>query len=309
LHAIEAATRCDARVLLIGKTGTGKELIAKAIHSFSSRSDGTFMAIDCGAIPHTLLESEFFGHTRGAFTGAHSERQGLFIKADGGTLFMDEINNLSYDMQSKLLRVIEDGEVRPVGSDDIFKTDIRIIAASSVSLKELVDEKKFREDLFFRLHVYPIYVPDLTERQPDIPLLANHFLQHYAGKYNIKIQNFHEEVIDFMKQRDWKGNIRELENFVERLVTLAPESASVIDSQLFPGDLSKELQHFRERYKQRQPGSSLKENMENYEAQLIRQVLIDCEWNQSEAARRLGISEKGIRYKLRKLHIQKPDIK
>jgi transcriptional regulator with GAF, ATPase, and Fis domain len=305
LHAVEAATNCDVRVLLDGKTGTGKELIAKAIHNFSSRADCPFIAIDCGAIPGTLLESELFGHKRGAFTGAHSDRLGLLLEAKGGTLFMDEINNLPYDMQSKLLRVLEESEVRPVGSDKTVKTDVRIIAASSVPLKMLVNDNLFREDLFFRLHVYPIYIPELSERPEDITLLADHFLQQHTKQQNKNAQSFHEEVIDFMKQRTWDGNIRELENFVERLITLTAKDVSTVGVESFPADLQEELNHFREKQKQGKPGESLKGQVEDFEAQLIKQTLIECHWNQSEAARRLGTSEKNIRYKMEKLNIRK----
>jgi DNA-binding NtrC family response regulator len=206
LHAVEAAAKCDVRVLLDGKTGTGKELIARSIHNFSSRSDAPFVAIDCGAIPNNLIESELFGHKRGAFTGANTDRAGLFSEANHGTLFMDEINNLPFDMQSKLLRVLQEGEFRPVGSDKIVKTNVRIIAASSIPLKTMVDEKAFREDLFFRLHVYPIDIPDLKERQEDIPILANHFLSRYAKQQNKKTTHFHEEMTEFMKQQPWEGN-------------------------------------------------------------------------------------------------------
>lgn len=309
LHAIEAAAKCNARVLLIGETGTGKELIAKAIHHFSSRAKCPFVAIDCGAVPDTLLESEFFGHTRGAFTGAHTERQGLFMEANGGTLFMDEINNLPLEMQVKLLRVLEENEVKPVGSDKVVKTDVRIIAASSVPLKQLVEDHQFREDLFFRLHVYPIYVPDLSERQEDIALLANHFLQHYTKEQNKNAKSFHEEVIDFIKQRRWEGNIRELENFVERLVTLVPEDVSIIAADAFPEDLREELAHFQQKRIEHHRPEPLKNKVQEYEADLIKKTLIDCNWNQSEAARRLDTSEKNIRYKMEKLNIRKPDLK
>jgi transcriptional regulator with GAF, ATPase, and Fis domain len=306
LHTIEAATKCDVRVILDGKTGTGKELIARAIHKFSSRFNFPFIALDCGAIPHTLLESELFGHKRGAFTGAHYDRQGLLLDANGGTLFMDEINNLPYDMQSKLLRVLEEGEVRPIGGDKVVKTDVRIIAASSVPLKKLVEDHLFREDLFFRLHVFPICVPDLNEREEDIPLLANHFLQNYVRQQNKNVQNFQEEVIDFVKHRIWSGNIRELENFVERLVTLTPKDISIIDAESFPEDLKEELIQFRKKSKSRYLRESLKTRVEEFEAQLIKRTLVDCKWNQSETARRLKTSEKNIRYKIRKLNIRKP---
>jgi len=305
LHAIEAATKCDVRILLIGKTGTGKELISRAIHKFSSREKFPFIAIDCGAIPQSLLESELFGHKRGAFTGANSDRQGMFLEANGGTLFMDEINNLPYDMQSKLLRVLEGGEVRPVGSNKSIKTNVRIITAASTPLKKLVDENLFREDLFFRLHVYPIYVPDLSERQQDIAILADHFLHKYAKQQNKKIKNFHEEVIDFMKMRTWNGNVRELENFIERIVTITPASASTIDPSFFPKELEDELANFRLKIIATKNSIPLKDQINKYEADIIRKILIECEWNQSEAARRLSTSEKNIRYKMEKLNIRK----
>jgi len=308
LHAVEAAARCDVRVLLDGKTGTGKELIAKAIHKFSSRSDYPFIAIDCGAIPSNLIESELFGHKRGAFTGAQSERQGLFMEADGGTLFMDEINNLPYDMQSKLLRILQEGEIRSLGSDKSIKINVRIITASSSSLKKLVEDNKFREDLFYRLHVYPIHIPDLIERQEDIPLLANHFLHKYADKQNKKDVSFHEEIIDFMKQCSWNGNIRELENFVERLVTLTPKNASQILIESFPADLKEKFQQFLEKHSQFKTTKALKSQVQMFEAQIIKETLIACGWNKSETARRLKTSEKNIRYKMKQLNIEKEEL-
>lgn len=305
LNAIEAATKCDIRVLLDGKTGTGKELIARAIHKFSSRTDGPFVAIDCGAIPSSLLESELFGHKRGAFTGAHSDRQGLLLEANEGTLFMDEINNLPYDMQSKLLRILEEGEVRPIGSDKAMKINVRIVAASSIPLKKLVDDGLFREDLFFRLHVYPIRIPDLIERQEDIALLANYFLQQFAKLQNKNAQHFHEEIIDFMKQRNWDGHIRELENFVERIVTITPKDASTVDPSFFPPDLKKELEIFREELNSEKEPMSIKEQLDKYESEIIRKTLIECGWNQSRAARKLQISEGNIRNKISLLNIKR----
>jgi Nif-specific regulatory protein len=305
LHAIEAVTKCDVRVLLNGKTGTGKELVARSIHQFSSRSDHPFIAMDCGAIPQNLLESELFGHKRGAFTGATSDRQGLFMEADGGTLFLDEINNLPQDMQSKLLRVLQEGEFRPVGSDKTCRPDVRIITASSIPLKSLVDQKLFREDLFFRLHVYPIYVPDLYERREDIPLLANHFLNLYALQQNKAAGHFHEAIMEWIRQRTWRGNIRELENFVERIVTVTPADASIIDAGFLPSDIRKDLADFRSDFTASQPARSLKEQVDQYEAELIRKILIDCHWNQSKAARRLKISETNMRYKISQLGIQR----
>ncbi len=303
LHAVEAATKCDVRVLLDGKTGTGKELIARSIHRYSSRADFPFVAIDCGAVPATLLESELFGHKRGAFTGADSDRTRFVFRGNGGTLFMDEINNLPFDLQPKLLRVLQEAEVRPLGSDRPIKTDVRIITASSTSLSQLVNDHKFREDLFYRLHVYPIYIPGLYERREDIPLLANHFLGKFASQQNKISENFHEEIIDFMKQRTWNGNIRELENFIERLVTLADKDISVIGVESFPADLSEELRQFREKRKYKTALESLKEQVKEFEAQIIKQTLLECNGNQSETARRLKTSEKSIRNKIRQLHL------
>jgi len=305
LHAVEAVTKCNVRVLLDGKTGTGKELIARAIHRFSDRAEGPFIATDCGAIPATLMESELFGHTRGAFTGANSERQGLFLEADGGTLFMDEINNLPLELQAKLLRVLQESEFRPLGSDKVVKTNMRIITASSISLKQLVKENMFREDLYFRLHVYPIYIPELKERQEDISLIARHFLEKYAGQQNKKAADFHEEVIDFMKQRIWSGNIRELENFVERLVTLASTDSLVIDPAVFPADLLIELENYRIEIRSRKKSKPIKEQVDEYEAELIKKALENCDWNQSKAARELGTSESNLRYKIKQFNIQK----
>jgi Nif-specific regulatory protein len=311
LHAIEAAAHCDVRVLLEGKTGTGKELIARAIHQFSSRCDRPFVAIDCGAIPPNLMESELFGFKKGAFTGANVERPGLVAEADGGTLFMDEINNLPLEMQIKFMRVfhrdglVTKGEVRPVGSNKTVQVDVRIIAASSRPLRTLVDSGEFREDLYFRLYVYPIAIPDLEERREDIPLLATHFLKRFSTVQQKKVASIHEEILDFIKQRPWPGNIRELENVVERLVTLTPPDALVMDATSFPADLQEELNLFQAARKSVRRGPPLREQLQNLEAQLIRQTLIDCHWNQSEAARRLQTSEKNIRYKMKKLNIKK----
>lgn len=307
LHSVEAATKCDTRILLIGKTGTGKELIAKAIHRFSSRANNPFITIDCGAIHSNLLESELFGHKRGAFTGADSDRQGLFLAANGGTLFMDEINNLPYDMQPKLLRALEEGEIRSVGSDKPRKVDVRIIAASSVPLKSLVEDNKFRADLFYRLYVYPIYVQDLNERQEDIPILANHFLQKYIKQQNKNNLHFHEEVVNFLKQRTWDGNIRELENLVERIVAVSPPGQKTIDSSALPIDLKTELKNFRLEFNASGRSTPLKDQLNKYESDIIKKTLIECGWNQSKAARKLQTSESNIRYKMAQFNINRDD--
>jgi len=305
LQAIEAAARCDVRILLEGESGTGKELVARAVHKLSSRSQNKFVAIDCGAIQPNLVESELFGHIKGAFTGALVNRKGLLEEANGGTLFMDEINNLPVDMQSKLLRVLQDEEIRPVGSNQIRKVNLRIITASSSSLLKLVVEKNFREDLFYRLNVYPIFVPPLSERVGDIPMLADYFLNKFSAKQEKEIEGFSEEVLDFMKLRHWTGNIRELENCVERLVTLTTRKQKLIDKKILPLELQKELKKLKKNFTDIPITKSLSESLADHEEELIRKTLISCKWNQSKAARMLNISEHDIRYKMKKLNIKK----
>jgi transcriptional regulator with GAF, ATPase, and Fis domain len=307
LHTIESAVRCDVRILLEGQSGTGKEVIARSIHLNSLRSDKKFIAIDCGAIPANLIESELFGHIKGAFTGANFNRKGLLEEANGGTLFMDEINNLPLEMQAKLLRVLQEGEIRPVGSNETRRINVRIIAASSLSLKNEVEQKKFREDLFYRLYVYPISVPSLNERCDDIPLLANHFLKKYSEQQQKEAEIFHESLLDFLKNHSWSGNIRELDNFVERLITLAPPEIKTVDASLLPAEFQEEWQEIEAISPNENPSNSLEKNLADYENKLIRKVLIECNWNQSKAARQLKISEHTIRYKMKKLGISKLD--
>ena len=303
LQTIESAARCDVRVLLDGQSGTGKELIAKAIHQYSSRNNHKFIAVDCGAIPANLIESEFFGHVKGAFTGANFSRKGLLEEANGGTFFMDEINNLPMELQAKLLRFLQESEIRPIGSNETHKVDVRIIAASSASLRQLVEDQKFREDLFYRLYVYPISVPSLNERCEDIPLLANYFLKKYSLEQKKKTEMFHEEILNFLKYHSWSGNIRELENFVERLVTLAPPEMQVINASILPTDFQEEWKKAEAISPKYDLNNSLENNLTEYEKKLIMKVLNECNWNQSEAARQLNISETTIRYKMNKLGI------
>ena len=305
LRSVDAAAACDARVLLQGSSGTGKELIARAIHNLSSRNDRGFIALDCGAIPEALIESELFGHSKGAFTGSVSDRKGLFEEANNGTLFLDEISNLPVALQAKLLRVLQEGEIRPLGSNKTRKINVRIISASSVPLKEMVDQHKFREDLFYRLMVYPIDIPSLEERKDDIPLLACHFLSRFAREQHKKAERFHEEIIEFMKFHPWTGNIRELENFVERMVTLMPMNRKLIDKSVLPREFMSELKKIDKRKKG--PGSTtiLSEVIAGHEMELIRKALIDHSWNQTMAAKQLGIHESTLRYKIAKYGIRK----
>jgi len=218
---------------------------------------------------------------------------------------MDEINNIPFDMQSKLLRVLQDEEIRPVGSNQIRKVNVRIISASSLSLQKLVFQKSFREDLYYRLNVYPIFVPTLSERVEDIPMLADYFLRKFSLKQGKEIEGFSEEVLDFMKQRRWAGNIRELENFIERLVTLTTKKQKNIDRKILPLELQKELKKSKKNFTDKTITKSLGESLADYEEELIRKTLISCKWNQSKAARTLNISEHDIRYKMKKLKIKK----
>jgi transcriptional regulator with PAS, ATPase and Fis domain len=279
-----------------------KPVPARAIHKLSSRSELPFVAIDCGAIPQNLMESELFGHVKGAFTGATRDRSGLIIEANKGTLFMDEVNNLSMEMQSKLLRVLQEGELRPVGSNKKIKADVRIISASSLSLSKLVEKQEFREDLYFRLMVYPIYVPPLDERKRDIPTLANHFLNKFAKEQNKKIEFFHRDILEYLKSKHWAGNIRELENFVERLVTTAPQTTEILNASHLPENFMKEIDKFITTQKTIKT-ASLKESLQEIEKELILKALEENDWNQNKAAHTLDVLEQTLRAKMNKLGI------
>lgn len=304
LRAIDSAAACDVRVLLEGSSGTGKELAARAIHAESSRRNGPFVAIDCGAISKELIESELFGHTKGAFTGAAQNRNGLFREADGGTLFMDEISNLSFDVQAKLLRVLQEEEVKPVGSDRTHRINVRVIAACSSPLRLLVKKGAFREDLFYRLHVYPISLPTLDERRSDIPLLAGLFLKQFAKTQKKSLKGISPALRSFLQKRDWPGNIRELENVVERLVAISSSDSTELTEQALPPDLAAEFRDSADVLS----GSTkpLQESLAEIEETLIRKALEANNWNQSRAARSLQIAERTIRYKMEKLGITRP---
>ena len=227
---MEKVSETDATVLIVGETGTGKDLVARAIHYSGRRKDARFVAQNCAALPDTLLESELFGHMRGAFTGAHADKKGLFEVADRGTIFLDEVAEMHPGMQVRLLRVLQDGEIRPLGSSKTRTVDVRVIAATNRDLRKDVEEGRFREDLYYRLRVVEIDLPPLRERKTDIPLLAHHFLDIANGKMGRKIQGFTNAAIDRLVAHEWSGNVRELENEIERTVALAGnESAISVD--------------------------------------------------------------------------------
>ncbi len=221
---VEKVAPTDSTVLLCGESGTGKELFAEAVHTRSQRVHRQFIAVDCSTLSPTLLESELFGHVRGAFTGAVRDKEGIFDMASGGTLFMDDVTNLNLEIQGKLLRVLEIGEFKPVGANHFHKTDVRIIAATNRDLRAMVDEGQFREDLFYRLNVFPIYIPPLRERNEDIPKLAYYFLRLFCRKTGKRIEGFSDEALESLIHYDWPGNVRQLKNVVERLVIMSDDT-------------------------------------------------------------------------------------
>ncbi|WP_456434445.1 sigma-54-dependent transcriptional regulator [Thermosulfuriphilus sp.] len=247
---IMAVAPTESTVTIYGESGTGKELVAKAIHVHSPRAKGPFVAVNCAAIPETLLEDELFGHLKGAYTGAVGSKVGLFVQAHRGTLFLDEVGEMSEAMQAKLLRVVETGEVRPLGSDQTKKVDVRLIVATKRDLKQMVDEGRFREDLYYRIHVVPIHLPPLRERREDIPLLMRHFFEKFSQKMGKRIETIESEVVDLFVSYHWPGNVRELENLIEYLTALAPgkviNKAMLANTPLLQEQVPIELKPLRE---------------------------------------------------------------
>lgn len=287
---IQQIAATEVTVLIEGESGTGKEIIARAIHEKSRRSSRPFIAVNCAALPDSLIEAEFFGHVRGAFTGAIGDRQGRFQLAHGGTLFLDEIGDLSPKGQGDLLRVLEDGIFRPVGSHKVERADARIIAATNKNLEADGMTGKFREDLFYRLNIITIHIPPLRERAEDIPTLVKSFTEHFCAKHRRRQKKFSREVIAFFQTLRWPGNVRQLRNLIERFVVTIPGNA--IDMGDLPAALVQSArpdQSFTI-----QPGMSLAQ----VEAELIRQTLLKVTSNRAEAAERLGISRRALQYKI-----------
>jgi DNA-binding NtrC family response regulator len=279
----------DVTVLIEGESGTGKEIVARAIHEKSRRSSRPFIAVNCAALPDNLIEAELFGHTRGAFTGAISDRQGRFQLAHGGTLFLDEIGDLSAKGQGDLLRVLEDGIFRPVGSHKVERADARIIAASNKNLEAEGISGSFREDLFYRLNIVTIHIPPLRERAEDIPTLVKSFGEHFCAKHR-RPKKFAREVVAFFQTLRWPGNVRQLRNLIERLVVTVPGAA--IGMEDLPAALVQSARP--DQAFTIQPGMSLAQ----VEAELIRQTWLKVTSNRAEAAKRLGISRRALQYKI-----------
>jgi DNA-binding NtrC family response regulator len=289
LIADVAAT--DATALILGETGTGKELVARAIHASSRRAAHRFVAVNCAAIPDTLLEAELFGHTRGAFTGAVRSRDGKILSASGGTLFLDEVGDVPASVQPKLLRVLEEGTVTPLGSDHPIDVDVRLVAATNHDLTDAVKTGAFREDLYYRLNVVPLRLPPLRDRREDIPLLVRHLLPRLAERHGKAVRDVSPGVLDWLSKRSWPGNVRELENTLERLVVLCHHSILQL-----PGSTTCEslILPFHEEKRQ---------VVDRFERQYLADALEACGGRVNEVARRTGLSPRQLYTLLRKHHL------
>ncbi len=287
---IEKVARAKVNVLIEGESGTGKELVSRAIHFNSARKDGPFIAINCSAIPDNLLESELFGHTKGAFTGAVDTQLGVFEQADGGTLLLDEIADMPYTLQSKLLRVIEDWEIKPLGSDKVKKIDVRLISATNQNLREMISKKKFREDLYFRISTVNINLPPLNERKEDIPLLVNFLLKKFSDKFGRNL-SIDANAMEILIKSDWKGNIRELENVIERAVISSVND--VLSKKNFK--FLMEMASHENPFDTEMVSGDIKQ-MEKY---YISKVLEENSWNKLKVSQILGIDRKTLYKKIR----------
>ena len=295
-HMIDQIASTNVRVLITGETGTGKEMVARAIHGLSSRANKPFVKINCSAIPSELIESELFGHTKGAFTGAHRDKQGKFRSADGGTLFLDEIGDMSSMTQSKVLRAIEEGEIQPVGLTDMMHIDVRILAATNTNMEEEVAAGRFREDLYYRLNVVVIHLPPLEDRKEDIPDLARYFIGHFCDEHNRQQKNITKRAMEILVKNHWSGNIRELKNFFEKLVIFVNEDLidlyhvrKLLDLQSVERNLEMDL--------------PLREAREHFERDYITAKLIANEWNIPQTAESLGLARTALYRKMNQLGI------
>ena len=288
----------DIPVLITGESGSGKELVARAIHYGSSRGEGSFVVENCGAVPDELLESELFGHKRGAFTGAYSEHIGLFQQADGGTIFLDEVGETSRSFQVKLLRVLQEGEVRSVGTTRSRRVDVRVISATNSNLEDDIERGRFRKDLYYRLSAITIHIPPLRERPMDIPLIAQKLLERAISALGKHVEGFSDEALACMRAYHWPGNVRELQNEVLRMLALGTDA--VLGAELLSRRVLRKGSHAESAPVEPTNGidGSLKSRLDALEARLIKETLVRHHWNKSRAAIELGLSRVGLRSKL-----------
>jgi DNA-binding NtrC family response regulator len=291
----ELVADTKSTVLITGETGTGKELVARAIHHRSAQRDMPLIKVNCAAIPDTLLESELFGHVRGAFTGATSTKKGKFALADGGTIFLDEIGTLTPALQSKLLRVLQEREFEPLGAERTEKIDLRVIAATNRDLRQMVSDGRFQEDLFYRLNVIPIHIPPLRERRDDIPALVEHFVRKHAQRTGRRIERIEDGVLTALQQYDWPGNVRELENTIERAVVLSTGPVVTGRAVAVMGAATQQTTGL--------PSLKLRQNIEWVERETIRRALENAGGVKKEAAELMGISQRALSYYLAKYRI------
>ncbi len=302
LETVGMVAPTEATVLILGESGTGKELIANALHQGSTRADKRFIKVNCAVLNENLLESELFGHEKGAFTGATSTKQGKFEFADGGSLFLDEVGDMSLNLQSKVLRVLQEQEFQRVGGNKDIKVDVRIIAATNKMLSEEVKKATFREDLYYRLNVVPIDLPPLRERREDVPLLVDHFLRIYNEKNSRNVQGFHPRALDALMRYSWPGNIRELENVVERTVILTREDYVAFQ------ELPQQIQEASGDTLSEQARDGIRSGMtiKEMERELIISTLEDNDNNRTRSARILGITRRTLQHKLKEYNIDQP---
>jgi transcriptional regulator with PAS, ATPase and Fis domain len=298
LEMMDKVAKSDATTVLIqGESGTGKELVAKWIHYESSRAEKPFVAINCAAVPATLLESELFGHEKGAFTDAKATKKGLFELADGGTVFLDEIGDMEMGMQAKLLRFLEDRTFRRIGGSKVMSVDVRIVSATNKDLLKAIDDKSFRNDLYYRLQVIPIFLPPLRERKDDIILLAKYFIEHYCREFNKHVRSISNMAEKLLVEYHWPGNIRELKNVIERALILGSEETLLLEH--LP------LEIVARASSTVAPVATFKlppegVDIEEVEKELIRQALEISDWNQSKAAKKLSLGIDAFRYRMKK---------
>jgi len=295
IRRAELVAETKSTVLISGETGTGKELVARAIHDRSAQRDMPLIKVNCAAIPETLLESELFGHVRGAFTGATATKKGKFALADGGTIFLDEIGTMTPTLQSKLLRVLQEREIEPLGSERTEKIDVRVIAATNRDLRQMVSDGKFQEDLFYRLNVIPIEIPPLRERRDDIPALVEHFVHKHAQRTGRRVERIDDGVLAALQQYDWPGNVRELENTIERAVVLSPGPVVTARAVSVLSAVTPQATGL--------PSLKLRQNIEWVERETIRRALESSGGVKKDAAELMGISQRALSYYLAKYRL------